>query len=337
MRPGRSVKTLVVGDIHGCYSELQALLDRAGLTDGDAIIALGDIVDRGPETPQVLEFFQFQTYAISLLGNHERKHIRSFRGELQPALSQRISRQQLGENYPAAVGMMETFPLYLELPEAILVHGYLEPGVALDEQRHQVLCGTMGGDRYLRANLDRPWYELWDGDKAVIAGHLDYLRNGQPFVYQERVFGLDTGCVHGGRLTGLVMPDFRLVSVASRGDHWSELRRQYQSEKTARARKPRLRLDFAEPWDEDSERGLGLLMAFVAAENERILDRLQADPDYEQLTPRQRALAYAELVRGSPVERLLHLARRGELTREKCRRILGDVEQVEVMMGKLNL
>jgi serine/threonine protein phosphatase 1 len=46
-------KTLIIGDIHGCHAELQALLEKAGLGAGDAIIGIGDMVDRGPETPQV--------------------------------------------------------------------------------------------------------------------------------------------------------------------------------------------------------------------------------------------------------------------------------------------
>jgi len=50
--------TLVIGDIHGCYQELQQLLDKAALTSADTIVALGDIVDRGPETPEVLRLFQ---------------------------------------------------------------------------------------------------------------------------------------------------------------------------------------------------------------------------------------------------------------------------------------
>jgi len=78
---------LLIGDIHGCYDELQALLDLAGLSGDDEIIALGDIVDRGPATPQVLEFFQTQPNARSLMGNHERKHLRSFRGETKAARS----------------------------------------------------------------------------------------------------------------------------------------------------------------------------------------------------------------------------------------------------------
>jgi predicted phosphodiesterase len=45
------MKTLIVGDIHGCYLEFQELLARSGIAKSDEIIALGDIVDRGPETP----------------------------------------------------------------------------------------------------------------------------------------------------------------------------------------------------------------------------------------------------------------------------------------------
>jgi serine/threonine protein phosphatase 1 len=49
--------TLIIGDIHGCYDELPALLNKAGLSDGDEVIGIGDVVDRGPETPQVVFFF----------------------------------------------------------------------------------------------------------------------------------------------------------------------------------------------------------------------------------------------------------------------------------------
>jgi serine/threonine protein phosphatase 1 len=82
------MKTFVIGDIHGCFTELQELLDKAGIADDDRIIALGDIVDRGPYTPQVLEFFCNSTSRLSLMGNHERKHVRGARHEVRLALSQ---------------------------------------------------------------------------------------------------------------------------------------------------------------------------------------------------------------------------------------------------------
>jgi serine/threonine protein phosphatase 1 len=128
------MQTLVIGDIHGCYQELQALLDKAGLASGDAIIAIGDLVDRGPETPQVLDFFQESAGARALMGNHESKHVRAARGELKLSLSQQISRQQFGAAYPPALAWMAGLPLYIELPEAVLAHGYLEPGLPLDQQ-----------------------------------------------------------------------------------------------------------------------------------------------------------------------------------------------------------
>ena len=179
------MRTFVIGDIHGCYEELHELLEKSGLTSGDSIITLGDIVDRGPETPQVLNFFRSHPEASSLMGNHERKHLRWSRGELSPAISQRISREQIGSEYPGALRWMETLPLWIELPEAILIHGYLEPSVPLQDQRSQVLTGTMGGEHYLRTHYGRPWHELWDGDKPVFVGHLDYLRTGEPFVYRD--------------------------------------------------------------------------------------------------------------------------------------------------------
>ena len=44
-----AMQTLVIGDIHGCYDELQALLDKAGLTEGDDISSIGDCVVREPD------------------------------------------------------------------------------------------------------------------------------------------------------------------------------------------------------------------------------------------------------------------------------------------------
>lgn len=70
---------MIVGDIHGCYAELSDLLDLAGLSAKDEIIALGDIVDRGPESPRVLDFFLGQPAgtprARSQMGSHDRTRL----------------------------------------------------------------------------------------------------------------------------------------------------------------------------------------------------------------------------------------------------------------------
>ncbi len=81
------MQTLVIGDIHGCYNEFQALLDKVGLNESDAIVSVGDCVDRGTDTPAVLAFFQKTPNVFLIMGNHERKHVRAGRHEVKLAQS----------------------------------------------------------------------------------------------------------------------------------------------------------------------------------------------------------------------------------------------------------
>lgn len=219
---------LVIGDIHGCWEELSDLLQAAGPGPQDRIIALGDIVDRGPDTRRVAEFFRATPNARSIQGNHERKHLRAAKGEVTPSLSQLITREELGPDYPALLELVRGFPTYLRLEQAILVHGSFEPGVPLEQQRETVICGTLGGQRHLERTYDRPWYELYEGPPIVV-GHRDYLGNGQPFVWRDRVWGLDTHVYAGGALSALVLPGFRLISVKARKDHWKEIRERWHA------------------------------------------------------------------------------------------------------------
>lgn len=222
------MKQLVVGDIHGCYLEFQELLQSAGLSEADEIISVGDIVDRGPDSPGVLNFFRTTLNAYAVIGNHERKHVRAFRGEIKPALSQVIARQQIGEaEYPNACAFMDSLPRWIEIPEALILHGFFEPGIPVNQQREVVIVGTLTGEQYLNSKYDQPWYELYDGDKPLIVGHRNYTGTSQPLIYEDRVYGLDTRCYEGKALTGLLLPEFRIISVPARTDHWTTLRQQY--------------------------------------------------------------------------------------------------------------
>jgi serine/threonine protein phosphatase 1 len=223
-------KTLIVGDIHGCWDEFQALLDEAALGADDQIVSVGDMVDRGLHSPRVLAFFRDTPNARAIMGNHERKHVRAAQGETNAAASQIIAGMQFGEAYPAALEYMATLPHYLRLPEVDIVHGFFEPGVALEKQRTTVIVGTMSGENHLKA-LEQPWYTLYDGDKPLVVGHRNYLGAPVPLLYPNmespRVYGLDTGCVYGGALCGLLLPEMRIISVPSRANYWADLQAEY--------------------------------------------------------------------------------------------------------------
>jgi serine/threonine protein phosphatase 1 len=222
------MRYFIIGDIHGCYAELRDLLDKAALNSDDQIISIGDMVDRGLDSASVIEFFRDTPNADSIMGNHERKHVRWFDDQVEPAASQIITRKQITEdNYPEVIGYMSDLPHYMDLPDALLVHGFYEPGVPLEDQRETVIVGTLSGEDYLRKRWSWPWYERYDGDKPLIMGHRDYTDKMQVLNYKDRVWGIDTRCVYGGSLTGLMLPGFDIISVPSRGDHWADLQRQY--------------------------------------------------------------------------------------------------------------
>jgi hypothetical protein len=204
------------------------LLEKAGLGADARILAVGDILDRGPDSGRVLELFRSRERMHSVLGNHERAHRRILkRGTPAIDFCQRVTQAQLGPSYAQAVGIVATFPAYCELDEALVVHGLLEPGLRADHQLERVLTGTAWGENYLAERYGQPWYELYDGPKPLIIGHRDYRGDGKAFVYRDRVFGIDTGCCYGRRLTGLVLPELRLVSVPARADYWASTCRRY--------------------------------------------------------------------------------------------------------------
>lgn len=325
-----AMQTLIVGDIHGCYDELQSLLDNAALSSEDEIIAIGDIVDRGPDTPKVLDFFRAHPRARSIIGNHERKHIRSHRGEIRPALSQVISRAQLGEGYPGAVAFMQTFPLFIELAEALLVHGFWEPGVPLAEQRENVLAGVMSGEEYLKRRYGWPWYDYYDGPQPIIVGHRQYLDDGKPLIVNDRIFAIDTGCVRGGALTGLILPGFRIISVPARENYWFRV-----SQTLAQA--SHFEPDEIPQWDAQAEKHLAAIFSHILREHEKTLTELKADPSFDELAPRQQAKRYAGKVEGSPLSSWLHRARQGKLTIETLRRHFWHPERAEEFAETLKM
>lgn len=61
----------IVSDIHGCYDEYMALLQKINFSEEDELYVLGDVVDRGPEPIKVLQDMMNRPNVIHILGNHD--------------------------------------------------------------------------------------------------------------------------------------------------------------------------------------------------------------------------------------------------------------------------
>ena len=74
-------RTIVVGDIHGCYDELIALLEKAELGPDDHVVSVGDLITKGPKNKEVMELFMTDARFSAVIGNHDLALRRKWNGE----------------------------------------------------------------------------------------------------------------------------------------------------------------------------------------------------------------------------------------------------------------
>lgn len=215
-------RTIVIGDIHGCYDELMELLQQLELKDEDFLLSLGDIVDRGNKSLEVYQFFKNRPNSKVLMGNHGRKHLN---GQLNYA--QEIVKVQFGPEYPVFLDWLKTLKYAHETAEAIIVHAAFEPNKSTAEQKEEVLCGSTSGERYLTQNLpaETHWQEHYRGEKSIIYGH--HVVGDHPEIV-NKTYGIDTGACHGGYLTVLELPGFVIHQVKVKTNHWAEEQNKWQ-------------------------------------------------------------------------------------------------------------
>src|ERR1043165_9240328 len=208
-----AARTFVVGDIHGCYDELLALVELVGLGERDRLVCVGDLVVKGEKSREVLELFMSDARFSSVLGNHDRALLQAWKGEredLKP--SQQRCRARRGAGLERYAAVLASLPLFIVLGTRVVVHAGLRPNVALAEQSAEDLTElrTLGPDRTSREGT--PWYEVYRGERVALFGHWPMTppRRG------PRAIGLDTGCVYGYSLTAYVVETGEFFSVPAR-------------------------------------------------------------------------------------------------------------------------
>ncbi len=199
-------RTIFVGDVHGCFDELMDLLGTLKYNAGqDKLYFVGDVINRGPYSAKVLNFILKTPLTRSVMGNHEWHFLKAIEtGDIKQSMARVFL--QLSPNIARYHDLLSSMPFWIKKKHFRLFHAGLLPGVRLREMPKEKLL-------QLRELDDgRPWDEVVETDRYAIFGH--WAMRG--LVRHGYFRGLDTGCVYGGRLSAVVLPEDLVVSVPAR-------------------------------------------------------------------------------------------------------------------------
>lgn len=230
----------IIGDVHGCFEELVALLEQLHFQiefnpkkqtynitrpDESIVIFVGDLVDRGPNSPEVVRLVMDMVeagLAYCVSGNHDDKLYRLLDGrsvKVRHGLEKTVEQlKQYSQEFKQRIkSFLHSLPHHIILDEGRLVVAH----AGLEEQHHgrnnkgvRELClyGPTTGEtdaKGLAIRLD--WAADYCGKSIVVYGHTPVH---EP-LWRNNTINIDTGCVFGGRLTSLTYPDHMLTSVDS--------------------------------------------------------------------------------------------------------------------------
>ncbi|QJW95740.1 AAA family ATPase [Frigoriglobus tundricola] len=237
----------IVGDVHGCLSELLALLVKLGYRmkrvaeegrefwrvshpENRRLVFVGDLCDRGPDTPGVYRLVMDAVQrgvAFSVLGNHDDKLLRWFRTPDKVKLTHGLaqSAEQFEKEPPPVrdrvAGFVAKLPSHLVLDGGRLVvaHAGLTAdmhGRVSGKVRAFALYGdTTGESDEFGLPVRLNWAAHYRARASVVYGHTPTLTPE----WVNRCICVDTGCVFGGALTALRWPEQELVSVPADKQH----------------------------------------------------------------------------------------------------------------------
>lgn len=231
----------IIGDIHGCCDELEALLEKLGYQkneqdylnyyhpQGRKVLFLGDLVDRGPRILDTVKLAQNMIKAgtaFCVAGNHEHKLLRKLRGK-NVKVNHGLA-QSLAEIEALPEEIREPFVKDLrDFLDSLISHYVLDGGrlVVAHAGMKQELQGrgsgavrefalygeTTGEVDEFGLPIRHNWASEYRGEAMVVHGHVP-VPEAQ---WLNNTIDVDTGCVFGGKLTALRYPEKELVSVTA--------------------------------------------------------------------------------------------------------------------------
>ena len=213
----------IIGDVHGCIFTLEKLLKQ--LPNDAKPIFIGDLVDRGNYSKEVMEFV-IENKHIAIFGNHEYLMFNYARDAIirdkhaMWSLDNAYGGKKTIESYKndkntllRHINYIPTMPKYLEIEGYFLTHGFGLPYYQRkDDPNYQMRLYT---NRLENDSLDweRGWYEY---ETINIFGHTPY----EEVYFGSNFIGIDTGCVMGRKLSALQLKSHEVISVSA---DWRDL------------------------------------------------------------------------------------------------------------------
>lgn len=207
-------RLIAIGDVHGELGKLDALLDTLSPAEDDTLVFLGDYIDRGPDSPGVIERL-LSLGAIFLRGNHEQMcldamqdtpggghwNLWTFNGG-DKTFQQYTARGGIPEKHHDFI--CKTWLLHVQ-GRYVFVHAGLDPSRQVAEQLERPdLDVVLWERRHLRNG------RVWSGEYTVVCGHTPL---SEPYL-SDNLIAIDTGSCFGGKLTAIVFPEGKVVQVA---------------------------------------------------------------------------------------------------------------------------
>jgi protein phosphatase len=235
-----------IGDVHGCYDELESLLVKLGYQEidppknspgwsdycfahpeGRKVVFVGDLIDRGPRAVDCLSVVRNMVRsgnAICVPGNHDVKLLRKLRGK-DVAVKHGLAETLADIDRIPAEDRSSFQKELAEFLDSLISHYVLDDGkvvvahAGLPQHMHGRGSGkvrsfalygeTTGEIDEFGLPVRHNWASDYRGDAMVVYGHTP-IPVAQ---WLNKTIDIDTGCVFGGKLTALRYPEQELVDV----------------------------------------------------------------------------------------------------------------------------
>lgn len=237
----------IVGDVHGCTDELEMLLDQLGYRvswsgkqvtvtppDGRQMLFVGDLVDRGPRTPDALRIAMSMVAdgsALCVVGNHDdklKRHLEGRQIKVAHGLAETI--EQMAQEPPEFAAQVRGFldrlvsHYVLDGGKLVVAHAGLKEemqGRASGAVRTFAMYGeTTGEVDEFGLPVRYNWAADYKGRAKVVYGHTPVVDAN----WLNGTLCIDTGCVFGGKLTALRYPELDLVEVPALRTYYEPIR-----------------------------------------------------------------------------------------------------------------